>query len=63
VGLDASRSQVWLHLAQVNRMQREKVCGPVLDEQLRTLAGVLGEHLEAVRLEQLNGYLYGKEAA
>ena len=63
MSLDASRSLVWLHIAQVNRMQREKVCAPVLDEQLRTLAGVLAEHLDAVRLEQLNGYLYRKDAA
>ena len=63
MSLDTSRSQVWLHIAQVHRMQREKVCGPVLDEQLRTLAGVLQEHLDAVRAEQLNGYLYGKDAA
>lgn len=62
MGLDDTRSQVWLHIAQVHRMQREKVCGPVLDDQLRTLAGVLGEHLEAVRREQLDAYFTGDAA-
>lgn len=63
MSLDASRSQVLLQIAKTQRMQREQVCKPVFDEQLRCLADVLAEHLEAVRTEQLNGYLYGKDAA
>lgn len=62
MSLEDTRSQVWLQMAHVHRMQREKVCGPVLDEQLRTLAGVLEEHLAGVRAEQLNHYFAGDAA-
>lgn len=63
MGLDASRSQVLLQIAKTQRMQREQVCKPVFDEQLRALGDTIQEHILAVRLEQLNGYLYGKDAA
>ncbi|MHA7210808.1 hypothetical protein [Arthrobacter sp. MDT1-65] len=63
MSLDASRSQVLLQIAKVLRMQREGVCYPVFDEQLRVVHEVLGEHLNLIRVEQLNGYLYGKDAA
>lgn len=51
MGLDASRSQVLLQIAKTQRMQREQVCKPVFDDQLRCLADVLGEHIAAVRGE------------